>query len=92
MAEPISFPEANWQRVASEGEQVVAVVPCFIDANQVLTCWQLSPEEIAEVVRTGKIWLGIVGDSTPPAWIQGTTPFPPSFEPTGILGTTESHS
>lgn len=77
MAQPTSFPENNWQH----GD-----TPCFIDDAQVITCWQLTPEEVAEVVRTGKVWLGIVGIATPPAWIQGTPPFTEEQPITGILG------
>jgi len=41
----------------------------------VISCWKLTAEELEEVSRTGRVWLGIVGQTMPPAWVLGTNPF-----------------
>lgn len=43
--------------------------------NQFVTCWRLSPAEIAEIAKTGVVWLHVVGTSHPPVMVQGTNPF-----------------
>lgn len=80
MAAPGTFPEANWEHGG---------MPCFIDDEQVVVCWQLTPEEVLEIVRTGRVWLGIVGQALPATWLLGTTPFTQPVEPTGIIGSSE---
>lgn len=35
------------------------------DAQVVETCWELSPEELAVVQQTGKVYLSIVGGQPP---------------------------
>lgn len=41
----------------------------------VISCWKVTAEELEEIKRTGRVWLGIVGHTMPPAWISGLTPF-----------------
>src|SRR5262249_37821337 len=41
----------------------------------VVSCWKLTAEELAEVNRTGRVWLGICGVTMPPALISGCSPF-----------------
>lgn len=45
------------------------------DFPLVISCWKLTAEELAEVNRTGRVWLGILGQTMPPAWIAGVKPF-----------------
>lgn len=55
---PVHFKEANVVFAADQPEY--QPLPAFVggDANRtVVTCWKLSPEELAEVQRTGMIWL-----------------------------------
>ena len=33
--------------------------------GEVLTCWQLSPEELEQVQKTGKIWLSLLTFNRP---------------------------
>ena len=47
----------------------------------VISCWKLTAQELAEVNRTGRIWLGIVGVTMPPAWVLGESPFEPPKSP-----------
>lgn len=48
------------------------------EAPTTISCWKLTKEELVEINRTGRIWLGILGPM-PPAWVSGTKPF--STEP-----------
>jgi hypothetical protein len=40
-----------------------------------VTAWELTDDEVAEVQRTGRIWLGIMGTVHPPIWLAATNPF-----------------
>lgn len=41
----------------------------------VINKWQFTPEEIAEINRTGCVWFGCWGQTHPPMWISGHDPF-----------------
>lgn len=41
----------------------------------VISCWKLTAEELAEIQRTGRVWLGVCGHTMPPAYITGIKPF-----------------
>jgi hypothetical protein len=44
--------------------------------ENVLSKWQLTPEELEEVNRTGgAIWFNCWGGTHPPIWISGIDPF-----------------
>lgn len=44
----------------------------------VISCWEPTVEELAEINRTGRVWLMIVGPTMPPACLAGVSPFKPS--------------
>lgn len=85
MAAGVPFPEANLVLRAPTPEDAAAgtVFDLHVhryrdlDGNpQVLSKWQLTSEELAEVVRTGgTIWFNCWGATHPPIWISGTDPF-----------------
>lgn len=41
----------------------------------VVSCWKLTAEELAEINKTGRVWLGIYGHTMPPAFVAGLKPF-----------------
>lgn len=43
----------------------------------VISKWRLTEEELAEVARTGCVWFGCWGETHPPMWIAGLSPFAP---------------
>lgn len=46
------------------------------DGNTVvISCWKLTPEELEEVNKTGRIWLRIWGITMPPVVLEGIKPF-----------------
>lgn len=80
MAQPSAFPEANldlWppkRAGASYGDQFGEVIPLKVcrSGRVMVSRWELSPEEKAEVERTGVIWLAMVADQAqPPALVTG---------------------
>ncbi len=82
MAFPTSFDESN--AVLSKPpdmthEECESLSVCkTIDADStpvVISCWKLTREELEEINRTGRVWLGILGETMPPAWIAGQSPF-----------------
>jgi len=54
------IPFAEQNTVIAENQKEYAPMPCNIDRSSpyhiTTMCWELTPEEIAEVQRTGKIW------------------------------------
>ncbi len=41
------------------------------DKTQVVTCWRLSAEELAEIAETGVVWMRIKGQEMPPTSVSG---------------------
>ena len=73
MANPTEFSQFN-VRWAGQGD--VGDLPAFRDpeTTENISCWELSAEEIVEVLSTGKVWLHVWG-SHPPVFVSGKTPF-----------------
>lgn len=42
----------------------------------IISCWRLSPEELAEVNKTGVVWLEIISNGMPPVSLNGFNPIP----------------
>jgi len=76
MAEPIEFAEAN-ATFKGDGTKRLKDLRCHIDGNVTISCWKLSPEEIAEIVKTGVVWLGQMnyGKQLQPQAVWGDSPF-----------------
>ena len=70
---PVSFPEQN-DTLGGGGE--VDDLPIFRDGTQIISCWALTPEELGEIIATGRIYLCVLSPSThPPIKITGEYPF-----------------
>lgn len=52
--------------------QVFRLRPKDVNGPQVISCWRLTPEELAEVARTGVVWLSVIQDGQPPVYVSGT--------------------
>lgn len=81
MAVPAGFDEANLVLDKPEGttydqcEALQVLRAQYGDGTPVVfSCWKLTPEELAEVNRTGRVWLAIYGETMPPALIHGQKP------------------
>jgi hypothetical protein len=40
----------------------------------IISCWKITPQELEEIKRTGRIWLYVYGHGMPPVAIEGTKP------------------
>ena len=45
----------------------------------IISCWQLSKEDLDEIQKTGKIWLSITGNGMPPVSVFTENPFEESI-------------
>jgi hypothetical protein len=71
MASAVSFPGANMVLRAPAGqEETVSDLHTFTNGLCSVSCWELSPEELAEVSRTGKVFISIFsGRTQPPVFV-----------------------
>lgn len=75
MVEAVPFPEVNMSLVpGASGARYD--LPVFTDGKECISCFQMDEEEIAEVVRTGRIWLRVFsGRTQPPVAVDVFRPF-----------------
>ena len=67
MATPERFPEANLLLGPPQGcETDVNPLPVRRLEGCLVSCWRLTAEELAEVQRTGVVWLSVWGRRTQP--------------------------
>lgn len=75
MAEPIDFPAAN--TVFAKDQPEYLPLPAHVaDDGTVTSCWRLSPEELAEVQRTGCVFVGQLtfGQALQPQFVAAVPP------------------
>ena len=74
MSEPIEFEGQNhvWEKSGADADDL----PCFRDkvVGENISCWRLNEAELAEVARTGVVWLHVWGQH-PPVFVAGEDPF-----------------
>jgi hypothetical protein len=76
MAQFSDFPQSNTVLKPAAGtEDRVGELPAFKDDYQFVSSWVLSPAEIEEVLRTGRVWVFVLGVKHPPIHVSGTDPF-----------------
>lgn len=71
MADAVDFPGSNRHYAPPEGqEDSCGWLHTFNNGACTVSCWQLRPEELAEVVRTGRIYLSThAGDILFPVFV-----------------------
>jgi hypothetical protein len=73
MANPICWHGMNktLQAPANEDKQRIQDIHVFNNGNCSVSCWQLTPEELADLVQNGgKIYLAVMfGKSQPPVFV-----------------------
>jgi len=73
MAEAIQFSGANMLlRAPAAMRESVNDLWAFTNGKCSVSCWQLSPDEIEEVARTGKIFLSVFSGSSQPPVVLGS--------------------
>lgn len=73
MAAPTEFPEQTAVLGAPPGcADEVLPLPVLHREGHFISCWKVTPEEIAEIARTGVLWLAVWGPRTqPPVLVTG---------------------
>lgn len=73
MATPVCFDGVNKVLSPPAGEEAnVIPLPVHRSDGRFVSCWMPSAEEIAEILRTGRIWLSVWGRETaPPVYVSG---------------------
>lgn len=72
MARGVNWHGANFELARPKGqdEQQCNSLYVFRNGHDCVSCWELTPDEIAEIVRTGKVFVVIsYGWSQPPIYI-----------------------
>lgn len=79
---PTSFEGENAVLGAPEGVGCDQVAPLSVLRTQytdgtpvVISCWKVTAEELAEIQRTGRVWLHVLGYTMPPVLVMGTRSF-----------------
>ena len=65
MGAPVDFPGANLTLQPPPGVESVQPLRVFHNERCLVSCWELSPEELAEVARTGRVFLSVWGPPYP---------------------------
>lgn len=71
MANSVQFKGCNQTFVGPPGRDDVAPLPSFTNGKCVVSCWELTPDEYDEVVKTGKVYLATLGQRPAPALVGG---------------------
>lgn len=70
MASPVQFAGANLRLLPPEGAENVQEMSTFTNGVCVVSCWQLEPDEIAAIVKSGCVWLTVLsGQTAPPVFV-----------------------
>lgn len=82
----VSFPQANVNMMPPEGMDNCSSLPVWrgnlTDGQPVvISCWELSFDELATLIKTRKLWLYIHGHGMPPVAPSAFDPFPKVVEP-----------
>ena len=77
---PSGFKEANTILDPPKGleESVETIQAAHISAGDhpyIITCWKPTQEEMTEFLKTGRVWLWVMGNTTPPVYLSTKDPF-----------------
>ncbi len=80
MAEACSFDESNLVLSAPEGlESRVSALSVYkgLDSgfSTVVSCWKFTQQELDNINKTGRVFIGVMGETMPPIWVDGNHPF-----------------
>jgi hypothetical protein len=55
-------------------DQLPPLPVAVTDDGQCISCWEFDADELAEIAKTGKVWVSLLsGDSQPPMVVTGHT-------------------
>lgn len=74
MAEPVNFPGTNVLLGAPKGSENVSPLPIYRNGICCVSAWELSDEEIEEIVRSRVVFLSVLsGNTQPPVFVGSET-------------------
>lgn len=72
MADPVAFAGHNKRFVAAPEMTDTRTLHVYTNGVENISCWKLSPDELAIIARTGEVWMSIKsGEVLHPAYIGG---------------------
>ena len=71
MAQAVGFEGANTVFRAPKGMEDCYDLEVCKTEREIISCWRLDAEELAEINRTGVVWLSVVSAVTPPVCVSG---------------------
>lgn len=79
MAKPVDFAESNFNLLPAQGDEGrVGELRAYRDLRpeqpQLVSCWELSDEEIIQIINTKRVWVYVLGMRHPPIYVGGTQP------------------
>lgn len=74
---PVEFAEQNiiYTKPAGMSDEECSSLPVFQGEGQIISCWELSDEDIEKLKSTKKIWLHIWANGQPPVAVSTDYPF-----------------
>jgi len=70
MGQPIAFEGSNVGMRAPEGAENVQDMQVYRTRHSCVSCWTFSPEELAEINQTGRVFLSVLaGGQQPPVYV-----------------------
>jgi hypothetical protein len=74
---PIEFKEQNevLAKPPNMTDKECQSLNVFTDGKQSVSCWEITDEELKEIIKTKKIWLGVIGNAHPLVFIEAFKPF-----------------
>lgn len=82
---PVTFKEANMKFVAPADQPEVGDLPAFVGNDQegspvIISKWELSEEEVKQIVKNKLIYLVVAGQGMPPLSMHTETVFSPIIQ------------
>lgn len=80
MAFPCGFAESNTFLAAPPGTDeytdTLEICSCHMPSGLpvMVSCWKITAEELLAIERTGRIWIGVIGNTMPPLFVAGEKP------------------
>lgn len=68
-----TWPHANFTFHPPPGREDVSPARVFRNKSMIVLPWDLSAQELAEITRTGQVFLSIMGQGMPPVYVGSET-------------------
>lgn len=76
---PVEFPEANARLTPPSclTEAECGKLPVYRDGQYCISCWELSSDDLMEILQTKRVWLWVMGETQPPVLLTASKPWEP---------------